>query len=78
MSELLAKLKSWIPKNIAGILGIVQAIVKFGKEVATSFLNLICPIIPGDKDLIITQKVRDIFNLIDEWIEKIKTYLLKL
>lgn len=76
MGALLAKLKSWIPKNIAGILGIAQAVVKFGKEVATSFLNLICPIIPGDKDVLITQKIRDIFNMIDEAIEKVKKYLL--
>ena len=78
MEALLSKLKSWIPKNIAGLLGIVQAIIKFGKEVSTSFLNLICPIIPGDTDLVITEKVRNVFNIIDGFIEKIKEYLLKI
>lgn len=80
MGNLLARLKSFIPKNIASIFGIVQVIVKFGKEVATLFYNLICPIlvIPNIDDEKIVAKIRDIFNLVDGWIEKIKVYLLKI
>jgi hypothetical protein len=78
MAELLAKLKSWIPTNIASLLGIAQAVVKFGKEVCSLFLNLIAPLIPGPNDDAIVIKIRNIFNLLDGAIEKIKEWLLKI
>ena len=78
MSAFLAKLKSYIPTNIAGILGIVQSIIKFVKEVCTLAIDLICPIIPGDKDEKLIAFVRNLCNKIDEVIEKIKAFLLKI
>ena len=76
MNTLIAKLIAWIPKNIVGILGIIQAIIKFGKEIATLALDIIAPIIPGDKDDNIIKTIRDIFNSADGWVEKIKDFLL--
>ena len=78
MNALLAKLKSWIPRNITAILGIIQAVVKFVKEAATLAIDLICPIIPGDSDKKIVEIVRNICNKIDGIIEKIKEYILKI
>lgn len=78
METLIAKLKSWIPSNIAGLLGILQAVVKFGKEVSTLFIDLICPLIPGDSDKALVEKVRAVFNAIDAFIEKAKEWLLKI
>lgn len=76
MDAIIKKLLAWLPKNIASLLGIVQAIVKFGKEVATLFYNLICPLIPGANDEAVVGKIRDFFNLLDVWIEKAKSFLL--
>ena len=78
MDILLAKLKSWIPTNIASILGMVQVVIKFGKEVATLFFNLICPLIPGDNDEKIVTMIRNVFNAVDAAVEKIKAFLLKI
>lgn len=76
MEILLGKLKSWIPSNIAGILGIAQAILKFIKEVCTLFLNIIAPLIPGDNDTKIVTLVRNLCNQLDNLIEKLKNWLL--
>ena len=77
MNTLIAKLISWIPKNIAAILGIIQAIIKFGKEVATLALDIVAPLIPGDKDDNIIKTVRDIFNTVDGYCERVKAFLLQ-
>ena len=77
MNALIAKLISWIPKNLAGILGIIQAVIKFGKEVATLALDIVAPLIPGDKDEKVIETIRDIFNTADGWVEKIKSFLLQ-
>ena len=76
MNALIAKLVSWIPKNIGAIIGIGQAIVKLGKEICTLALDIIAPLIPGDNDEKLIAKIRDIFNSVDGWLEKIKSFLL--
>lgn len=76
MDTLIKKLIAWLPSNIAAVLGIAQAVVKFIKEVATLALDLIAPLIPGNGDDIIIGKVRDFCNTVDGWIEKIKDFLL--
>ena len=78
MQEFLRKLLKYIPTNIVAILGIVQVAIKFGKEVCTLFIDILAPIIPGTKDDEIVTKVRDIFNTVDEWVEKIKGWLLNI
>ena len=72
MDALLKKLFQWIPKNIGAIIGILQAVVKFGKEVCTLFIDIVAPIIPGDGDDKLVASIRGVFNTIDEILEKIK------
>ena len=72
---MLKKLIQWIPTNIMAILGIIQAVIKFVKEVCTLIVDILGPIIPGDSVEGVVTKVRAIFNTIDEWIEKLKDFL---
>lgn len=72
----MSKLIKWFGANIASVLGIIQAIVKFIKEVLTAVINILLPVIPGDKFDAVVMKVRDLVNKIDEWIEKIKAKVL--
>lgn len=60
----------------ASMLGIVQVVVKFIKELLTLIVNILFPIIPDGKFEEIILKVRSIVNKIDEWLEKIKAKLL--
>ena len=73
-----AKLLKWLPVNITAILGILQAIIKFCKEVCTLLLDIIAPLIPGTGDDTAIAKVRDFFNMLDGWIQKVKDFLLGL
>ena len=76
METLIKKLLKWLPVNIGALLGILQAVVKFIKEVATLALDIVAPIIPGDGDDKMIKAIRDICNIVDAWIEKIKTFFL--
>lgn len=78
MQDFIKKILKWIPTNLGAILGIVQAVIKFGKEVCTLFIDILAPVIPGTKDDEIVAKVRDFFNLIDEWVETVKGWLLNI
>ena len=55
-------------KTIATVFNLVQLVVKTVKELLTVLVNAALPFIPNAK----VQKLRDVFNAIDEWIEKIK------
>lgn len=72
----LKKIVNWIRLNIVSILGIAQAVVKFVKEVLTAIVNILFPIIPNAKFQAIVMAVRNVVNKIDEWIEKIKAWIL--
>ena len=78
MNTLLNKLLRWLPTNIGAILGVIQAVIKFVKEIATLALDIIAPLIPGDKDDKIILWVRDMCNKVDEWVEGIKVFFLKI
>lgn len=71
------KIITWIMANGATLLGLVQAIIKALKELATGVVNLLSLIIPDSKAKKAIEAVRGIFNKIDEWIEIIKKYLIK-
>ena len=73
----LLKLLKYIPVNIASLVGILQAIVKLLKELATGLVNIFYPIIPQSKFLAVVMKVRDIVNKLDDLLEKLKGFLLK-
>ena len=63
---------TWLPRNIAGILGLIQAIIKAIKEILTILANL--AFIPQNT----IEKIRAVVNKIDEWVENIKGFLLNL
>ena len=68
---MIAKLLLWLPKNLAGILGIVQAVIKCIKEILTVLANF--TFLPQAT----IDKIRDICNKVDDVVEKIKGFLLK-
>lgn len=73
----MAKIIAWIGLNIATVLGIVQAVLKLLKEVLTGIVNTLFPLFPDNgKFETVVNKVRDIVNAIDEWVEKIKEMFL--
>jgi hypothetical protein len=73
----MTKIITWILANGATVLGLAQAIIKALKELATGIVNLLSLVIPNSKVPAIVEKVRGVFNIIDEVIEKIKGYLIK-
>ncbi len=73
----LTKLLKYVPSNIGAIVGMVQVVVTFIREVCMLIVRLICPIIPGDVEKIV-KKVRDIAQIILDLLEKLKNVLLGL
>ena len=71
------KILQWIALHGVSILGIAQVIVKFVKEVLTLAINILFPIIPDGKFETIIIKARSIVEVLDGWIEKGKSALLK-
>ena len=65
----------WIKNNLAGIIGMVQAVLKCIKEIATALINLFS-FLNLQQAQIIVNKVRDIVNKIDEFIENWKSKLI--
>lgn len=61
-------------KTITAIIGIIQGILKLVKEVLTALVNSALPFIPNDK----VQKIRDVLNKIDGWLEAAKNGIFKL
>lgn len=70
------KILSWIKVNLASVLGITQAVIKALKELLTAVVNLISIFIPTIAAQSIVLKIREILEVIDGWIEKIKVYLI--
>lgn len=77
MRGIIEKVLKWIPMNLVSILAFAQAIIKFGKEVATAAINILFPVIPSAAFQAVVRKVRDFFELLDGWVERIKGLLLK-
>ena len=74
---MIAKIISWVMLNGATLLGCLQAVIKAIKELLTGMINLISIFIPGITAQKWVDAVRGVLNLIDDWIEKIKGYLVK-
>lgn len=73
------KIISWVKLNLASVLGMIQVVLKFIKEVLTLALNIIFPAFPHSEKFEATVvKVRDFINTIDAWVETLKSYLLVL
>lgn len=73
----MGKIITWILVNGATVLGLLQSIIKALKELATGVVNLLSLIMPNSTAALVVEKVRAVFNYIDEVIEKIKEYLIK-
>ena len=73
----LKKCASWVPKNIGGIIGMVQAIITAIREICIILIRLVCPIIPGNQDEAIIQNIADVCKKINDALEKIKDFFLK-
>ena len=69
-------LKKLIPKNIAGIIGVIEAVFNVIRELLMVVTRICATIIPGDADDIIVAKIRKVFDSIERVFEKIKTFLL--
>lgn len=75
---MLGKLLLWLPKVIPGLLGIVRAFIKLGKEICTLIIDILFPIIPSAQFKTIVLKIREVFNKLDEWIGKGADFLLRI
>ena len=71
------KLLLWLPKNLASILGIIQAVLKLIKEILTAVVNILYPLIPSAKFQKVVDTVRGIVNKVDEVVQRVKDFLLK-
>ena len=69
-------LKRLIPKNIAGIIGVVEAVFNVIRELLIVAARICATIIPGDADDKIVAKIRAIFDKVEAVFEKIKSFLL--
>lgn len=73
---MLAKLLKWLPANLAGIIGVAQAIVKLVKEVLTLIVDILYPVIPSAKFKQVVDTIRNMVNTVDNWLEKLKGFFL--
>jgi len=74
--KILQKLLRWLPVNLAGLAGVLQAVVKAIKEILTVVVNILFPIIPSSKFKKVVMVVRNLVNRLDAAIEKAKSFFL--
>ena len=71
----MAKLLSWIPAFVAPLLGILEAVLKFLKEVLTLIVTILFPIIPHEGFKKVVTKIRTwvdkLYDLLSQWKDKI-------
>lgn len=77
MNAILAKILKWLPVNLGGVIGVLQAIVKLLKEILTLIVDILFPIIPNAKFKVAIEALRKAINAIDAILEKIKGFFLK-
>ncbi len=65
-----------LPKNIAGILGLIQTAIPIIREVLIVATRICAILIPGDKDDKIIAKITAIFNKVEGIFNKVKNFLL--
>jgi len=69
-------LKKLIPKNIAGILGLIQTAIPVIRELLVVAVRLCAVVIPGDKDDKFIAKIVAGFNAFEKLFEKFKNFFL--
>lgn len=77
METLIRRLIGYLPANLASLLGIIQVLIKFGKEVCTLMVNMLFPIFPNAIFHKTVGIIRGIFNKADDFLELGKAWLLK-
>lgn len=73
MKDFLRKL---IPKNVAGIIGLIQSLIPVIRE-ALMLATRICAIIPGVKDDVIVAAIKKAFDAFEKIFEKVKDFFLE-
>jgi hypothetical protein len=73
----MGKIIVWTMANGATLLGLLQAIIKALKELATGVVNLLSLLMPQSAAKKAVEVVRGIFNKVDDGIEFVKKYLIK-
>lgn len=76
--NIIKKLLLWVPKNLVAVLGILQVGIKLVKEILTLIVDLLYPVIPSEKFEDIVDMIREKVNMVDEWVERIKDFLLNI
>jgi hypothetical protein len=61
---------------LAGNLGIIQAVLKFIKELITLIVDILFPIIPIAKFQKVVLTIRAGVETVDGWVEKVKAWLI--
>jgi len=74
--EVLTKIGQWVGVFIAGNIGIVQAVIKFIKELVTLAVDILFPVMPIATFQKVVLSIRDFINTIDSWVEKLKQYFI--
>ncbi len=69
-------LKRLIPKNVAGIVGVIEAIINVIRELLIVAARICATVIPGDADDKIVAKIKAIFDKVEGAFERIKSFLL--
>ena len=74
---MILKLLKWLPAIAAPLLGIVEAVVKFAKELLTLIVTILFPIIPNEKFKVTVTTIRALVDKIYDWISGGKDTILK-
>ena len=67
-----------IPKNIAGIIGVVQGVLVAVREILMLATRICATVIPGDKDDKAVAKIKAVFDKVESVFNKVKKFLLGL
>ncbi|HNV63371.1 MAG TPA: hypothetical protein PKN54_10585 [Candidatus Cloacimonas acidaminovorans] len=73
---IIIKLLKGLNLDLAGLLGIIQAVLKVLKEALTATVNILFPVLPESKFKTIVSTIRGFVNKADDLVEKAKSFLL--
>lgn len=77
MKEFLSNLlKKLLPKNVAGILGVIQTAIPFIREVLMLATRVCAVVIPGDRDDKIVRRIKIIFDNAEAMFKRVKDFFL--
>ena len=71
-------IRKLIPKNIAGILGVLQTAIPFIRELLMLATRICAVLIPGDRDDKIIAKIKEVFDTFEKYFAGVKTFILEI